>query len=142
MADPFIGGVIISVILIFGIIVSFYTVEKVGRRTSVLWAGVAMAVIDIAIGKQKSILSLCPQLTPSGGLGFKAPDAATGAGLITLCAIWVFIYSLSLAPIGWTSLVEVSSPRLRAKTAAIATVIQSLSNILFVSVWIQDCISI
>jgi hypothetical protein len=53
LADPFIGGVIISVILICGIIVSFYTVEKVGRRTSVLWAGAAMAVLDIAIGKHK-----------------------------------------------------------------------------------------
>jgi hypothetical protein len=72
-------------------------------------------------------------LNRAGGLGFKTPDAATGAGLITLCSIWVLVYSLSLAPIGWTSLVEVSSPRLRAKTAAIATVIQSLSNILFVS---------
>jgi hypothetical protein len=35
-----------------------------------------------------------------GGIGFKTPDSATGAGLITVCSFWVLIYSLSLAPIG------------------------------------------
>ena len=96
---------------------SFYTVETVGRRTSVLWGGAIMAGVDFAIG----------------GLGFAPATSTAGAVLITLCSIWVFIYSLSLAPIGWTSIVEVSSPRLRAKTAAVATIIQSLSNIVFVS---------
>jgi len=35
-----------------------------------------------------------------GGIGFKTPDSATGAGLITVCSFWVLVYSLSLAPIG------------------------------------------
>lgn len=35
-----------------------------------------------------------------GGIGFKEADAATGAGLIAVCSVWVFVYSLSLAPIG------------------------------------------
>ena len=43
-----------------------------------------MVLIDIAIG----------------GLGFATISSATGTGLITLCSIWVFLYSLSLAPIG------------------------------------------
>lgn len=117
LANAFLGSTIISVILVGGIIVSFYTVETVGRRTSVLWGGAIMAGVDFAIG----------------GLGFAPATSTAGAVLITLCSIWVFIYSLSLAPIGWTSIVEVSSPRLRAKTAAVATIIQSLSNIVFVS---------
>lgn len=35
-----------------------------------------------------------------GGIGFKSPDSATGAALIAVCAVWVLVYSLSLAPIG------------------------------------------
>lgn len=131
--NPFLASTIIQVILIVGIIASFYVVERVGRRTLVLWGGAAMGCIDLAIG----------------GIGFKTPDSATGAGLITVCSFWVLIYSLSLAPIGesgscglsvmlmgpgWVSVVEISSPRLRAKTAAVATIAQSLSNILFVRV--------
>lgn len=116
LADPFTGGLIISIISNIGIIISFYTVEKLGRRPTVLWSGAALATVNLAIG----------------ALSFLPPTSAFGAGLITLCAIWVFIYSLSLAPIGWLSIVEVSSPRLRAKTAAVATVLQSLSNIALV----------
>lgn len=58
--------------------------ERVGRRTIVLYAGAIMACLDIAIG----------------GIGFKEPDSATGSGLIAVCAVWVFVYSMSLAPIG------------------------------------------
>jgi len=76
-----------------------------------------MAMVDFAIG----------------GIGFAPPASATGAILITLCSLWVFVYALSLAPIGWISIVEVSSPRLRAKTVGVATIIQSSSNIVLVS---------
>ena len=82
--NPFLASTIIQVILIVGIITSFYVVERVGRRTLVLWGGAAMGCIDVAIG----------------GIGFKTPDSATGAGLITVCSFWVLVYSLSLAPIG------------------------------------------
>lgn len=118
LSDPFLGSTIISIILIVGVCLSFYTVEKVGRRTTVLVAGLALSVINIAIG----------------AASFAPPSTAFGGGLIALCAVWVFVYALSFAPLGWTSLVEISSPTLRAKTAAVAMVIQSLSNILFVGI--------
>lgn len=117
LKDPFLGTLIISIILIVGVLVSTYTVEKAGRRTTVLVAGIVLASIDIVIG----------------AASFAPPSAAFGNGLIALCSLWVFVYALSLAPLGWTSLVEVSSPVLRAKTVAVAMVIQSCGNILFVS---------
>lgn len=61
------------------------------------------------------------------------PTTAGGSALVALCTIWAFIYANSLAPIGWISLVECSTPQLRAKTAAFAAVIQACSGILFVS---------
>jgi len=82
--NPFLGSTIIQVVLLVGIITSFYFVERVGRRTLVLWGGLIMALVDFILG----------------GIGFKSPDSATGAALIAVCAVWVLVYSLSLAPIG------------------------------------------
>ncbi|KAJ4329019.1 hypothetical protein N0V84_000591 [Fusarium piperis] len=66
-----------------------------------------------------------------GGLDFLEANAATGAALVTLCAIWAFICAFSLAPIGWISLMEVPSPLFRAKSTAFASIIQSASGVLF-----------
>lgn len=134
--DPFMGKIIINCILLVGIIVSFYLVDKLGRRTLVLGGGFGMGVICFVVG----------------GLGFMKPNSASGPVLITLCGIWAFLYANSLAPIGkcasslrhsrvllmihntgWISLVEVSSPKLRAKTTSLAVTVQYITGIIFVS---------
>ncbi|KAF6818846.1 sugar transporter [Colletotrichum plurivorum] len=113
--DPFMGKIIINCILLAGIIVSFYLVDKLGRRTLVLGGGFGMGVICFIVG----------------GLGFMKPNSASGPVLITLCGIWAFLYANSLAPIGWISLVEVSSPKLRAKTTSLAVTVQYITGIIF-----------
>ncbi|KAJ4256805.1 hypothetical protein NW762_008901 [Fusarium torreyae] len=113
--DPFLGNLIIQLVLVAGIITSFYLVDKAGRRTLVIYGGCVMCVLCFIVG----------------GLGFLAPDTATGAALVTLCSLWAFTYAISVAPIGWLSLVEVSSPLFRAKSTAVASIIQSASGVLF-----------
>ncbi|KAF9874256.1 MFS hexose transporter [Colletotrichum karsti] len=113
--DPFLGNMIIQLILVVGIITGFYFEDRVGRRTLVLGGGFIMSILCCIIG----------------GMGFMKQTAASGPVLVTLCSLWAFVYANSLAPIGWTSLVEVSSPLLRAKTTAIAAVIQALSGLVF-----------
>ncbi|ROT37977.1 general substrate transporter [Sodiomyces alkalinus F11] len=116
VADPFLGNLMIQLILVVGIVSAFYFIDIVGRRSLVIWSGAAMGAICLVIG----------------GLGFMGPNTtSSGIGLVTLCCVWAFVYANSLAPIGWISLVEVSSPLLRAKTAAVAAIIQSLSGVLF-----------
>lgn len=66
-----------------------------------------------------------------GVLGTQDINDRLAIALITLCSVWVLFYSFSLGPIGWMALVEISSPVLRAKTAAMATVIQSCTGVLF-----------
>lgn len=68
-----------------------------------------------------------------GGIGFTNINESIGRLLVAMCCIWVFAYALSVAPIGWLSLVENSSPMLRAQTAGIAAVMQSCSGVVFVS---------
>ncbi|KAH6695908.1 general substrate transporter [Leptodontidium sp. MPI-SDFR-AT-0119] len=113
--DPFLGNLIKQMVLVVGILTSFYTVDKVGRRALLLYGGAAMCVINFAVG----------------GLGFLEPTNASGIALVFLCSLWAFVYANSLAPIGWISLVESSSPQLRAKTTAIAVTIQYCTGILF-----------
>ncbi|KAF4334038.1 general substrate transporter [Fusarium beomiforme] len=113
--DPFLGNMVKQMVLVVGIIISFYTVDKVGRRTLVIGGGAAMATICLIVG----------------GLGFMKQTNASGMALVALCSLWAFVYANTLAPIGWISLVEISSPSLRAKTTSIAVTIQYATGILF-----------
>lgn len=82
--DPFLGSLIIQLILLAGIISAFYWVDKVGRRILVIGGGAIMGTVTFLIG----------------GLAFLKPSTASGIGLITLCSFWTFTYANSLAPIG------------------------------------------
>jgi hypothetical protein len=85
LADPFLGSTIVYVILMLSIIVSFYLVEKVGRRTLVLWGGIVMAIANLVVGS----------------LGFATLNqSALGAALISVCAVWIAAYAVSIAPVG------------------------------------------
>ena len=76
-----------------------------------------------------------------GALGFLEMNTSTGAAMVAFCSLWAFVYANSLAPIGrariqpllppqantrvgWISLVQISSPRLCAKTSAVVVTIQ------------------
>ncbi|KAG4429383.1 hypothetical protein IFR05_015140 [Cadophora sp. M221] len=115
VADPFLGSIIIQLVLLLGIVLGLYLVDLAGRRQLVLYGGGSMGVLTAIIG----------------GLGFMEISSSSGTALVALCAIWAFIYAVTLAPIGWVSLVEVSTPMLRAKATSIAAIIQTLTGILF-----------
>jgi hypothetical protein len=55
-----------------------------------------------------AIIGSIPGWTPPGGL------------VVTFFVLWTFSYSSSCAPIGYVYLAEISTPRLRAKTAGFA----------------------
>jgi len=82
--DPFLGNLIKQLVLVVGILTSFYTVDKVGRRALVLGGGLAMCAINTVVG----------------GLGFMKQTNASGIALVFLCSLWAFVYANSLAPIG------------------------------------------
>jgi hypothetical protein len=82
--DPFLGKLIINLVLLAGIVSSFYWVDKIGRRFLVIAGGVIMGLCTVTIG----------------GLAFRDPDTTGGIVLVVLCSIWAFVYANSLAPIG------------------------------------------
>ena len=118
LTNPFISTVIIQVIYVMSIVLSFWLIDRVGRRPLLLIGLAALTVLNTLIG----------------ALGFiKGSHSDLGGALTALCALWMFSYSTTLAPIGWIGIVEVSSVELRAKTAAFGVLINSFVGIVFVS---------
>lgn len=63
-----------------------------------------------------------PNWTPPGGL------------VVAFFCMWTWCYSSSCAPIGYVYLAEISTPRLRAKTAGFAASITACFGYVFVPV--------
>lgn len=95
------GGTAIAFI---GTIIAWFLMKAFGRRTTYLWGMGSMAIYLLIIG----FLTLGPV------------NGAKGWAQAALCIIWLFSFSLSVGPIGWTVPAEVSSTRLRSKTICLA----------------------
>jgi SP family general alpha glucoside:H+ symporter-like MFS transporter len=78
-------------VLLFGILCSFYLVERAGRRPLVLFGSTACGICVICIGALGTITS---------------QSGSVGSALIALSCVWVYSYALSLAPIGMSALVS------------------------------------
>lgn len=84
-------------------VISWYNIERFGRRILLLLGGGGMTVFCLSIAVVGT-----PNWVPPGGL------------TIALFCLWTFCYSSSCAPIGYVYLAEIATPRLRAKTAGFA----------------------
>lgn len=98
-----------------GTCLSWPLMLKFGRRTIYTCGMVVMTVILFVIG----FLDI--------------PKHSTGAiwAQATLMDIWTFCYQMTVGPICFVLICEVSSTRLRGRTIAIATAVQSLFGIVF-----------
>ncbi|RSH81844.1 uncharacterized protein EHS24_008039 [Apiotrichum porosum] len=113
--DPFQSTVIMYVILLVGITISFWTTELVGRRPVLLWGCVLMVLANIGLGITGSV---------------KTTDGALRGSLAMSC-IWVFVYSMSAAPLGWISAAETATPYLKSLTTGFAIGCYSALNLIF-----------
>lgn len=104
LAKPFQANVIVKCIQLSAQIVSFYNIERFGRRILLILGGLGMTIACLVLG----VLGTIPDWVPPGGL------------VIFLFCLWTWSYSSSCAPIGYVYLAEISTPRLRAKTAGFA----------------------
>lgn len=82
--------------------ISFYAIERVGRRRLILVGGCFAFIFNLTIGS-------LGQATQT--------EAVQSAALAVIC-MWVFNYAICFAGTGWTLAGEVATPRLRAKTAS------------------------
>lgn len=100
LANPFLASMILYIVQLLSFVVSFYTLDKIGRRPLLLGAMVVISIANFAVG-------IC---------GFYLDSQATKNGVIVLACIWITAYASGLAPVGPSYQGESSTLRLRAKT--------------------------
>jgi hypothetical protein len=66
-------------------------------------------------------------------IGFLSIPTSTGAiwATATLMDIWTFIYQMTVGPICFVIISEISATRLREKTIAVATAVQAAASVVF-----------
>ncbi|WVW82919.1 hypothetical protein I302_104933 [Kwoniella bestiolae CBS 10118] len=115
LPEPFQASVIVYCILIFSLMVSFYGIERLGRRTLILSGGLACTVFNVAIAS----------------LGFAKKSSSVDSATLAFICLWVFMYAFGFAGTGWTCAAEIATPRLRAKTTAFAASTNAISGAIF-----------
>jgi SP family general alpha glucoside:H+ symporter-like MFS transporter len=100
-----------QVISLLGNVMSWYLIDRVGRRNLTLWG---LAVLTI-------ILFLMAALATVG-----TPAGLRGA--VSMILIYCFWYNVTIGATGYTILTEVSTSRLRIKTISIGLVLQNALN--------------
>ncbi|KAJ5937592.1 hypothetical protein N7454_003934 [Penicillium verhagenii] len=96
-----------------GTALSWFLITKFGRRTLYVWGQGILATVLLLVG----IIS--------------AATSAPGAmwAQAALCMVWLFVYSLTVGPIAYSIVSEISSVRLRTLTVCLARTAYQLINI-------------
>lgn len=110
--ESFILAIIQQVLSMIGNIVSWFLIDRVGRRNLTFWGMVLLTAL----------------LAVTGGLAVAATPAAI-KGTVALLLVYCFIYNVTIGATAYSILTEVATSRLRAKTASMALALQ---NALFV----------
>lgn len=103
-----------QVISLVGNVMSWYLVDRVGRRSLTFWGLVVLTVI----------------LMLTGGLAVAATAGAI-KGTVALILLYCWWYNVTIGATAYTILTEVSTSRLRVKTVAIGLAAQNLLNMMW-----------
>lgn len=103
-----------QVISIVGNIMSWYLIDKVGRRALTVYGTAALTII----------------LWVMGGLAVGGSPTEL-KGCVAMILLYCWLYNVTLGATAYTLLVEVATPRLRVKTIGIGLAVQSCFSIMW-----------
>ncbi|KAJ5172091.1 hypothetical protein N7492_004684 [Penicillium capsulatum] len=101
---------VFNIIQMVAAIVCFLVIEKVGRRPLAIWGGFGMSATYIIIAVLSALY----------GKSWTS-HAAAGWGCVAMAFLFIGIYGLSYAPLGWALPSEVFSTTTRSKGVALST---------------------
>ncbi|KAI4854782.1 sugar porter family MFS transporter, partial [Aureobasidium sp. EXF-8846] len=97
-----------------GTILSWFLMMKFGRRTLYLWGQIAMVLILLVVG----FLGIAPA---------SAQNTQWGIGAMIL--IYTFVYDMTVGPVCYSLVAEISSTRLRNKTVVLARNLYNITGV-------------
>jgi hypothetical protein len=100
-------------LLVF-VIISFWSVERLGRRPLLLVGG-AVCVVAMLV---------------NGAVATQKMTTTIGSVIISMACLWCAAYALSAGPLGYVYLGEMSTVVLRAKTTGVAAAMTGMLNLI------------
>lgn len=104
--SPFIIGIITTVVNVGSTPLSFWTIEKFGRRPLLIYGAIGMAICEFTVAI----------------VGTAAPgSAAAGYVLVVFTCIYIFWFATTWGPAAWVVIGEIFPLPIRAKGVALST---------------------
>jgi MFS family permease len=104
--DPFLISMVTTIVNVVSTPVSFYAIEKFGRRPLLIWGAVGMCVCEFIVAI----------------IGTVAPDSEpANYCLIVFVCIYIFFFASSWGPTAWVVIGEIFHLPIRAKGVALST---------------------
>ncbi|KAL7418259.1 hypothetical protein Q5752_007125 [Cryptotrichosporon argae] len=107
------ANVAVKTISIVFTAISFFTIERLGRRPLILGGSFIMVASMFAIA----------------GAAWNGYNSGKGIALVTFACIWTAAYALSIGPLGYAYLGETSQVTLRAKSTSLAAAGTGILNL-------------
>ncbi|KAL4782732.1 general substrate transporter [Aspergillus varians] len=113
--DPFLISMITTIVNVFSTPISFYTMEKLGRRTLLLWGALGMVI--------------CQYIVAIAGVVDGTNSKVVSAQISFIC-IYIFFFASTWGPGAWVVIGEIYPLPIRSRGVALSTA----SN------WLWNCI--
>ncbi|KAI3335091.1 general substrate transporter [Ustulina deusta] len=110
--DPFLISLITTLVNVFSTPISFWTIEKIGRRPLFLWGAFGMAICQFIVAI----------------IGTVTHSAAALSVMITFICIFIFFFASTWGPGSWVLIGEIFPLPIRARGVALSTASNWLWN--------------
>ena len=117
ISNPFLIGLITTLVNVCSTPISFYTVERLGRRTLLIWGALGMVVCQFIVAIAGTV---------DGG------NPTTVKAEIAFICIYIFFFASTWGPGAWVVIGEIYPLPIRSRGVALSTA----SN------WLWNCVSI
>lgn len=106
LSDAFLWTIIIDICEVLGVVISFFLVNRIGRRPLLIWTSVVMIISLLIVG----------------GLGSpENPTQSEKVGIVVCLMIFVLFFNMAWGPLAWVLATELTPGQNRSKIMSVGT---------------------
>lgn len=128
IANPFIISLIFTLVNVCSTPISFYTMEKFGRRPLLLWGALGMLICQFLVGIIGVTIGFNKTHIDAASGAQRANNIAAVNAQIAFIAIFIFFFASTWGPGAWVLIGEVFSLPIRSRGVALSTASNWLWN--------------